>query len=210
MNDLLFNFPLERQLLESRLSQESSSRPVRTGRWWLSHSASGRTSRPRRPRSATAPDSWAGLAAARGGQPDHLHLFMLSLSGLRLAARRHHQQPVTDDVPGPPALVVHLSDLLLHEQAEDAAAASSQPPPRLRRYTCAGVWALSLQWPVRESADWSRVKGILGCKHQQLRKAVNVWCTRWETLDNFYFICCSFILFLFFWAKSLQDLVKST
>lgn len=139
MNDLLLDFLLERQLLESRLWQESSSRPVQTGRWWLSRSASGRTSRPRRPRSATAPDAWAGLAAARGGQPDHLRLFMLSLSGLRLAARRHHQQPVADDVPGPPALVVHLSDPLLHEQAEDAAAASSRPPPRLRRYTCPGV-----------------------------------------------------------------------
>lgn len=49
-------------------------------------------------------------------------------SGLRLTAALHGQQPAADDVPGPTALVVHLSDLLLHEPAEDAAAAASGPP----------------------------------------------------------------------------------
>lgn len=79
------------------------------------------------------------MSGAAGGRPDDLHLSVLSPPGLGLTAVRHRQQPVADDVPGPPALVLHLSDLLLHEQAEDTAAASSCTPAPLRRYTCPGV-----------------------------------------------------------------------
>lgn len=58
------------------------------------------------------------------------------------------QQPASDDVPGPSALVLHLSDILMYEPSENPAAASSSPSARLRGDTCPGVWALGVQWQV--------------------------------------------------------------
>ena len=85
------------------------------------------------------------------GQADDLLLCLLT--GERRRPPDDSQQPAADDVPGPQALVVHLSDVFLYEPAENAAAASSRSPAQLRGNTCPGVWALSLQRQVSESGQ---------------------------------------------------------
>lgn len=81
---------------------------------------------------------------------------LVSLTGDRcVPSPDDSQQPAADDVPGPSALVVHLSDIFLYEPAENTAAASSSSPAQLRGNTCPGVWALDLQRQVSQSGQES-------------------------------------------------------
>lgn len=86
---------------------------------------------------------------------------LVSLTGDRHARPDNSQQPIANDVPGPSALVVHVSDIFLYEPAEDAAAASSSSPAQLRGNTCPGVRTLSLQRQVSESQQ-GRGTPVLG------------------------------------------------
>lgn len=66
------------------------------------------------------------------------------------------QQPAADDVPGPSALVLHISNLFLHEPTENTASAPPSSSPQLRGTPCPGVWALGLQWQASGLAGWKK------------------------------------------------------
>lgn len=143
-------YPFKDQLLESQLLQDSFNQLAQIGRWWQNLSASGRTLRRGPRRLCTFP---------------HLHVFSperawevkltvsayVLLTGDGRSRSDDSQQSVADDVPGPSAMVVHVSNILLYEPSEDTAAASSCPPAGLWGDTCPGVWALSVQRQVRVS-----------------------------------------------------------
>lgn len=61
------------------------------------------------------------------------------LPGARHVLPDHREQPAPDDVPGPPALVLHIPDLLLHEPLQNTAAASSCTSAELTGIPCPGV-----------------------------------------------------------------------